>query len=334
MNSIELKNLVIQNLDSAINSLNQCLTGRDLYLIKDTLKRLNKNKIPTWYNFLEKGIIPNADGKTIGSIIENIFTAVIENLILLPLGHEVKLEINPAKGVDIPQLNLGVKSPSENFCTSEPFFSAYERILGNEYDAIILLTDYQESKKISPLKIKIKDFIFLKGSEIADKNLCSIAKHQREFVLSIDEPTAKKYFKFICYINQSDWYAKKILELFKVINLNDSYIKSKIIDILSEYDSKNRENEKSNKPTLTEEYKNSFQNLLNSFPLHSNIINLADNWVVQEHKDFGRIPNDNEWKRIMNSPLNGKISISMALQWRYNFGTIFKNNTNQQLDLL
>jgi hypothetical protein len=56
------------------------------------------------------------------------------------------LQINPARGVDIPQLQLGIKSPSENYCTSEPFFSAYERLISNEHDAVILLTDYQTQK--------------------------------------------------------------------------------------------------------------------------------------------------------------------------------------------
>jgi len=65
------------------------------------------------------------------------------------------LRVNPARGVDLPDLDLGIKSPSENYCTSEPLFSAYERLNGSEYDALVLLTDYQDAKSKPPLKLQI-----------------------------------------------------------------------------------------------------------------------------------------------------------------------------------
>ncbi len=71
-------------------------------------------------------------------------TSTFKKLALPPL------RINPARGVDLPDLDIGIKSPSKNFCTSEPFFSVYERLLGSEYDALILLTDYQTAKKHPP----------------------------------------------------------------------------------------------------------------------------------------------------------------------------------------
>jgi hypothetical protein len=66
-----------------------------------------------------------------------LLVAVLEKVIFQ--GLEVPpLRVNPARGVDLPDLDLGIKSPSENYCTSEPFFSAYERLIGSEYDALIL----------------------------------------------------------------------------------------------------------------------------------------------------------------------------------------------------
>lgn len=53
------------------------------------------------------------------------------------------------------------------------------------------------------------------------------------------------------------------------------------------------------------------------------VITAIDDWVAVEHKDFGRLPNDNEWDRIKISPLDSKIGMSFALQWRYNFISIF-----------
>lgn len=65
------------------------------------------------------------------------------------------LGINPARGVDLPDIDLGIKSPSQNYCTSEPFFSAYERLLGSEHDMVVLLTDYQTAKKTPPLRMNL-----------------------------------------------------------------------------------------------------------------------------------------------------------------------------------
>ncbi|WP_236362154.1 hypothetical protein, partial [Pseudomonas gessardii] len=63
---------------------------------------------------------------------------------------------------------------------------------------------------------------------------------------------------------------------------------------------------------------------------HSNqkvsaIINACNDWVIDNHKDFARLPNDNEWQRFLRSPLDGKIGMSFALQWRYNFGNLFNS---------
>jgi len=54
------------------------------------------------------------------------------------------------------------------------------------------------------------------------------------------------------------------------------------------------------------------------------VIQAADDWIIDTHKDFARIPNDNEWNRYLSSPLDGMIGMSFALQWRYNFSSVFK----------
>ncbi|HUY90148.1 MAG TPA: hypothetical protein VMV10_15530 [Pirellulales bacterium] len=120
------------------------------------MKRIGRGGVlPHWYkNLKKKGDLPNLDGKTIGSVIEMLLVGVLETSTFR--GLEIPaLRINPARGIDLPDLDLGVKSPSENYCTSEPFFSAYERLLGSEYDILVLLTDYQTAKKSPPLKLQI-----------------------------------------------------------------------------------------------------------------------------------------------------------------------------------
>ena len=54
------------------------------------------------------------------------------------------------------------------------------------------------------------------------------------------------------------------------------------------------------------------------------IVDAADNWVVENYKDVARLPNENEWTRLLASSLDGRIGMSFALQWRYNFGRIFR----------
>jgi hypothetical protein len=34
-------------------------------------------------------------------------------------------------------------------------------------------------------------------------------------------------------------------------------------------------------------------------------------------------PGNDEWKLLKDGPLNGKIGMSFALQWRFNFGRVF-----------
>ncbi len=124
MTKSELREILRTNLNSAVSGVNSLLQGEDLDRVKPILERLGRNgQLPHWFEQLsESGTLPNLDGKTIGSVIEMLFVSVVEKDVLCKYDTE-PLRINPASGVDIPDLDLGVKSPSENFCTSEPFFS-------------------------------------------------------------------------------------------------------------------------------------------------------------------------------------------------------------------
>ena len=130
-----------------MNTLNAALRGKGLSELQPVLERIGRGgKLPHWYVELQhKNTLPNLDGKTIGSVLEMLLVAVLETGVLKKFG--VALKVNPARGIDLPDLDLGVKSPSKNYCTSEPFFSAYERLYGNEHDCVVILTDYQEAKK-------------------------------------------------------------------------------------------------------------------------------------------------------------------------------------------
>ncbi len=124
MSKEKLRNKVEKKLETVIAELNLLLAGKNVLTIEPILQRIGRGgKLPHWFEQLKNdSTLPNLDGKTIGSIIEMLFVSVIERHILND--PQIELTINPARGVDIPDLDLGIKSPSENYCTSEPFFYA------------------------------------------------------------------------------------------------------------------------------------------------------------------------------------------------------------------
>ncbi len=324
-NLSELQQHIKENIDKIVLDINEALNGNNIEQLSHILERLGRgNVLPHWYHKLvSDSVLPNLDGKTIGSVVEMLLVAVLEHTTLRKFNIP-PLKVNPAKGVDLPDLALGIKSPSENYCTSEPFFSAYERLIGNEHDAIILLTDYQTAKKNPPLQLQIIKWSYLTGSEIADKNLCNTARVVRQNLLEENEIWVKKVFKFLAYINQSDWRAKKILEL--VNNMNDE---NEVIKIakksLVDFEKINKKNVHLEKELLPDTDYKAIERIISAKPIKLGIVDAADNWVGETQKDFGRLPNDNEWSRLLNGPLNGKIGMSFALQWRYNFGALFRN---------
>lgn len=326
MNEVDKsKRLIRAQLKDIAASVNDALKGGDaLEALKEPLARLGRGaKLPHWYSTLHiNGTLPNLDGKSLGSVLEMVFVAVIEKK-FLSASPLVPLRINPARGIDIPSLGLGVKSPSENYCTSEPFFSAYERLVGNEHDAIILLTDYQQRKKKPPLRIQIIKQEYLFGSQVADKNLCAIAKNYRDRLLDSHTSELKKIVRFLAFINQSDWEAKALIKLLKT-DLSDANLAKKVSNLTKELSVANIKREKEGKELISEQSLNNLKKILSIEPHWMGLINAVDNWVVEAQKDAGRYPNDTEWERFLRSPLDGRIGMSLALQWRYNFGPLFK----------
>jgi len=321
----ELRLIIADNLDLIQDSLNNYLSGNDLSELEIILTRLGRGgNIPHWYDGLSQRSIPNYDGKTIGSIVEMMLLATIEKKVLCRVSDLPVLMINPAKGVDFPQLGLGVKSPSDNFCTSEPFFSTYERLLGNMHDSLVLLTNYQDAsfkRKDSPLAIKSTKY--LRGSELADKNLCILAKKHRDFLLGKNETLCKKFIQFLAHVNQSNFIANYLIDLIKVLQGSKSEIDTVISSINKKFDGKIKKQIDKGEVPFDKGLIDEILKIKNTPYQVEAIINCCNDWVIDNHKEFARIPNDNEWARFISSPLDGKISISFALQWRYNFASVF-----------
>jgi hypothetical protein len=313
------RQLVRDGLAGIVERVNRYLRGRGVNSIEPILTRLGRNgRLPYWYPQLrEDGALPNLDGKTIGSVIEMLLVADIEKNVLT--GNAAKrLSINPAKGVDIPDLDLGIKSPSKNWCTSEPFSSAYERLLGTEYDVVAVITNYQAAKKNPPLKIQLILHHYFEGHEVADKGLCKRAKQVRERALQFGDAPARKVFKFLAFAVQNEWLCKVLLDL--IGSLDRPKALPGILDTAIANFDRDTENYK---VPLPHEDKEFLEDLRKRTPLDRAVIEAADDYIVGR-QETARLPNDNEWGRLQKSPLDGQLGVSFALQWRYNFGVFFR----------
>lgn len=314
---------IISKMDLIKLRLNELLSGTGLHQIEVPLMRMNRGgALPTWFNQLsESQTLPNLDGKTIGSVIEKLLACVLEKFVL---DSRIELHINPAKGVDIPELELGVKSPSENFCTSEPYFSAYERLVGNENDALILLTDYQSSKRQADrnhgLKLQILDAKYLKGSEIADRHLCGIAERLKT-VFSGQEDMLRRAIHFLAYINQGDWEAARLLDMMERCVVAGGDLAVEFQRIKRDFEMKNLKNESNGKDLIPLEH---LSHLEAAAASPTDVILQAEGWVSRTLNENWHSPSNAVWQRILTRPLEGKIGMSFALQWRYNFATIFR----------
>ena len=323
----ELRELLRKRLDETIAEVNEVLQGRSVDRLAKVLERVGSGgRIPHWYEQLQQdGTLPNPDGKTIGSVVEMILLAILEVSTFKEIKGLPPLSINPARGVDFPDLDLGLKSPSENYCTSEPFFSAYERLIGSDHDAVVLLTNYQQSKHEPPLRLQIIKYRYLTKTQIADTKLCAVARKHRDWLLVENEAWAKKVFRFLVYINQSDWKAKSILALVTSLDDQDRLeIKIKE-DIPRSFLVQNKRRKSKDREPIPDSELEGLLSIMKITPLRLGVIDAADNWVLEAHQEFARLPNDNEWNRFVSGPLDGRIGMSFALQWRYNFSHVFNS---------
>ena len=319
----ELREIIRNRQDEIAKGINLALRGKKLAAFKAVLARVGRGSVlPHWYqNLKQTGTLPNLDGKTIGSIVEMLLVGVLETSIFSGLGLP-PLRINPARGVDLPDLDLGVKSPSENYCTSEPFFSAYERLLGGECDILVLLTDYQSKKNDPPLQLQIIKWRYLTKTQVADSSICTIARKHRNWLVADTEAKAQRVFRFLAYINQSDWRGKFILRMIDAMQ-SESDVKKLIEEARRDFTTKNKKAAKKDKPLIPDSDLEALERIETISPCHVGVIEAADNWVVEVWKDAARSPSADEWSRLKNGPLDGQIGMSFALQWRYNFGRLF-----------
>ena len=273
----ELRNLLRERLDQTIVELNHALQGVNLERLEPVLLRLGRDQtLPHWYEQLnDQQALPNLDGKTVGSVIEMLFVAVLETATFRDV-EIPQLRLNPARGVDLPDLDLSIKAPSQNYATSEPFLSAYERLLGSEYDALILLTDYQKRKLHPPLRLQVIQWHYFLNTELADFALTEIARKHRDWLLTQSEAWTQKIFRFLAYINQSDWRAKHLLRIIDAIQEADR-IQRLVLEAEIDFRKKNEQRARKDKDAIPEHEIESLLSIAEAQPITLGIIDAADN---------------------------------------------------------
>jgi hypothetical protein len=129
-------------------------------------------------------------------------------------------------------------------------------------------------------------------------------------------------FRFLAFINQSDWRAKKLLEITKAITTPDQ-IPTLVKLAIADFAAQNIRRTAKDDPIIPDTDLEAIKQILKRNPVHMGIIDALDTWVVENLQEAGRMPGTDEWKMLKEGPLNGKIGMSFALQWRFNFGRIF-----------
>ncbi len=209
--SEHIKKFVRSNLKTLVWTVNRALRGGEgLRTLEGHIAAVSPgNRIPAWLGHLRKtGGLGGTDGKSVGSSVETLFAAALRGA--LPADMAETICVKAARGVDLPGVGIGIKAPSENLCTSEPFTSVYQRLTGHIHDSVVLLTDYQEKKGVLPLRLQVTRCSYFTGSEQADRDLCQIARKWREG-LGEDTRTFRKVVRFLAHANRSDPEAKAIL---------------------------------------------------------------------------------------------------------------------------
>ena len=128
--------------------------------------------------------------------------------------------------------------------------------------------------------------------------------------------------RFLAYVNQSDWRAKRILSL--IDNLDDeARIRSLVQKAETEFERTNRDRLRRDKIPIPDSDIAALRGVLEITPLYLGVIDAAESWVVDVRKETARAPSGTEWSSFLTGPLDGQIGMSLALQWRYNFGPLF-----------
>jgi hypothetical protein len=263
-----------QQLSEIRERVNQYLRGEQHERVREFVRGLEPgNVIPSWLTVLEStGHPERTDGKSLGTYIEKLLKAEIARTL------RVSITGSSALGVDIPELGVNTKATSDRQPqSSEPFSSAYERVLGARFDILVCIYNGEDFWSSRSAHLQIVSAHYLKKTEVADRELCQTAKMlQRLSIVRNDEDLAKRALQVIAYAKKGGGGPKATA--YRAL-----------------------------KRTLASE---------DADQIRTAVEQCEDELFVDVKPEplAGSV-----WQEFLTSPLDGRIGISFALQWRYQF---------------
>jgi hypothetical protein len=209
----------------------------------------------------------------------------IEKLLKAEIAKFLNISItgSSASGVDIPELQLNTKATSDRQPqSSEPFNSPYERVLGSKYNIIVCIYNGYEVIRIQEEPLKLISTGYLRKTEVADHGLCQAAQILKRLV---------------------------VIEGNLDVQLGRRGLRA-IVYAKRDY--------KSPRGRAFKELKSALSSGIDQ-DIHEA---LKKNEEAISAEVEAALPTEPEWSEFLKSPLEGKIGISFALQWRYNFSSL------------
>ena len=127
----------------------------------------------------------------------------------------------------------------------------------------------------------------------------------------------------MAYVNQSDWRAKQLVQLVRALQHDDATIDAALEGAKRDHKRCNDKYIKEDKLPVLESELASILAIGQVSPRWIGILDQLNNWLATTLQEASRAPNEYEWKRLRTSDFDGKIGMSFALQWRYNFAKVF-----------
>ena len=297
------------------------ILAQDEKLIKDVAACTTRSYLPqsktTWNKFLkqlqslEAGELDISDGKSIGTFIEKLLT------VLLSIKKKCVFSGSAARGVDLPELNLGIKATSDRQPqSSEPFKNAYERIFGIENALLVFIYNGTAYTAEAEANLRCIQHYLLSETNVADKSLCASARSVRDLYNRkiINEDVLKSVLRLLVL---SDKSKKEFLDMCRFVHEMTSILSGKTKEVDFRFLDPAADN-----PTK----------YLSSTAVREGL----DKAIRAYQKQFASFPFANDGlitkkqlQDFQDHPLDGKISISFALQWRFQFPLLSPNDSEE-----
>lgn len=270
------RKLLREKLPVIVREVNRYLKGCDHdQILQYILPFEQKRKQPLWLKHIEAHGKPDRDNsKSWGTYIEKLLKAEMARTLA------IRITGSAAKGVDIPELQIGLKATSDkNPQSSEPLLSAYQRILGSTHDILVVIYNGTEFNGGDAKHLCVVETAWFTATQLADKTLCETARHLQKAAQKhtppVEEEVLKRCLRLIAYVNRQGRrlpaYYRRLEDALKIVSPDS---------IRQALAAGERETMPQLEPPL---------------------------------------PTPADWKTFLKSPLDGKISVSFALQWRYHY---------------